>query len=227
MSGHPSVRELEAFWYPTGSGGGDEAAVYVRVVGSAARRRSAVATWKGTLAGGRGLIEVRVPMRVPLTQRRSMAERLVNRLLCHRHRRQRLESLMGQQATTEETVSFVSLETLNAYARQVNQLTINHPRFHAVRLGSARRSRLAQINLKTGQITLSRFCLPEGGVPERAFRYLILHELCHLIEPNHSAAFWDLVAHHEPQWRRYDRLIKHVFKTLVDEDAPALMFPLQ
>lgn len=35
-------------------------------------------------------------------------------------------------------------------------------------------------------------------LPERLVRYVLLHELCHAVHPNHSSSFWDLVRFHEP-----------------------------
>lgn len=34
------------------------------------------------------------------------------------------------------------------------------------------------------------------------FDYVIIHELCHLIEPNHKPAFWKLVEHHCPNYKQ-------------------------
>jgi len=36
-------------------------------------------------------------------------------------------------------------------------------------------------------------------------RYLLVHELAHRTHMNHSARFWGLVAHYEPDWRACDR----------------------
>lgn len=40
------------------------------------------------------------------------------------------------------------------------------------------------------------------GRPD-AFEYVLVHELCHLIQPNHSPAFWREVEARCPDWRRH------------------------
>jgi predicted metal-dependent hydrolase len=37
--------------------------------------------------------------------------------------------------------------------------------------------------------------------PPAAFEYVLVHELCHLIQPNHSRAFWREVERRCPEWR--------------------------
>lgn len=44
--------------------------------------------------------------------------------------------------------------------------------------------------------------------PEPVINYVIIHELVHLKEMNHSKKFGDLVAEHCPQWRRHKRWLK-------------------
>jgi predicted metal-dependent hydrolase len=62
-----------------------------------------------------------------------------------------------------------------------------------------------------GQRTLWGSCSPNGTLsfnwrlalaPLEVLDYVVVHELCHLREPNHSQRFWRLVASRRPNWRR-------------------------
>jgi len=44
--------------------------------------------------------------------------------------------------------------------------------------------------------------------PEPVIDYVIIHELAHLKEMNHSKKFWELVAEYCPQWRKHKRWLK-------------------
>ena len=39
-------------------------------------------------------------------------------------------------------------------------------------------------------------------------RYVMIHELCHLMEMNHSPRFWSLVRRHHADFRAHDRLLR-------------------
>ncbi|MBC7969211.1 MAG: M48 family metallopeptidase [Verrucomicrobia bacterium] len=41
-------------------------------------------------------------------------------------------------------------------------------------------------------------------LPSDLVRYVFIHELCHTVHLNHSAAFWSLVAHYEPVYQQLD-----------------------
>ncbi len=45
-------------------------------------------------------------------------------------------------------------------------------------------------------------------VPEPVIDYVIIHELAHLKEMNHSKKFWNLVAQHCPQWRKHRKWLR-------------------
>ncbi|RQS56856.1 M48 family metallopeptidase [Burkholderia sp. Bp8986] len=40
--------------------------------------------------------------------------------------------------------------------------------------------------------------------------YIIVHELCHTVEKNHTRAFWGLVAQFMPGWRREHEALERV-----------------
>jgi hypothetical protein len=100
------------------------------------------------------------------------------------------------------------------YVRRINEATLN-VRFGGVRIGDAKYTRLAQINLKTKVITFSRYAIE--NVPERGRRYLVLHELAHVREANHNRRFWSMVAKYEPDYRRIGREIQNAFTKNVEE----------
>ena len=108
------------------------------------------------------------------------------------------------------------------YVRRINEATLRVA-IGGVRIGSARYSRLAQINLKTRIITFSRFAIE--NVPERGRRYLVIHELAHVKEASHNKRFWDIVATYEPDYKRIGRELDQAFKknvTLLDPASDAI-----
>lgn len=46
-------------------------------------------------------------------------------------------------------------------------------------------------------------------VPKKVIDYVIVHELCHLREMNHSKKFWDEVWKIMPDYKKYDRWLKY------------------
>jgi predicted metal-dependent hydrolase len=61
-----------------------------------------------------------------------------------------------------------------------------------------------------GQRTLWGSCSPRGTLsfnwrlvlaPLEVVDYVVVHELCHLLVPNHSQSFWSLVEQRRPRWR--------------------------
>ncbi len=101
------------------------------------------------------------------------------------------------------------------YVRRINLATFNVV-IGGVRIGEARYTRLAQINLKSRIITFSRFAIE--NVPERGRRYLVIHELAHVKETDHSPRFWQLVAEHEPHYKEIGRELDTAFHRNVRAD---------
>lgn len=108
---------------------------------------------------------------------------------------------------------------MTGYVRRINESTLGVT-IGGVRIGSARYSRLAQINLKSRIITFSRYAIE--NVPERGRRYLVLHELAHVKEPNHNKRFWQLVERYEPNYKAVGRSLELAFKRNVKEEQLSL-----
>ncbi len=47
-----------------------------------------------------------------------------------------------------------------------------------------------------------------AGLPEAIQDYIVIHELAHLQEMNHSAAFWSVVATYSPDYRLHRRWLR-------------------
>jgi predicted metal-dependent hydrolase len=51
-------------------------------------------------------------------------------------------------------------------------------------------------------------------LPSELLDYVLIHELCHLSEMNHSRDFWHLVRHHCPDFHRRDAQLREMWKRL-------------
>jgi hypothetical protein len=134
------------------------------------------------------------------------------------------QSLLGSQSKSVEREGLANDRNLLkmyeafmvGYVRRLNEATFNVT-IGGVRIGSAKQTRLAQINLKTRIITFSRFAVE--NVPERGRRYLVLHELAHVKEPSHNREFWHQVGLWEPNYKQVGRALELAFKRNVKEDS--------
>ena len=145
------------------------ACVQVRVVRSARRTQSIGVGWAGP-----GLLEARAPLNTPLRE----IEHAVAGLL------PRLEQARARRLPPSD-------EQLDRRAQQLNQRYFEGQLgWRSIRFVGNQRTRLGSCTPGKGAIRISARL---QNAPAWVLDYVLIHELAHLFEPNHSAAFWALV----------------------------------
>ncbi len=167
-----------------------------------------------------GMIHVKVPRHWSRDLKRSAIEELVERL----QRKDAQEKKLLDKASDQARITITTQAELERFVRQVNADTFNAP-LGKVQLGYSRYNHLAQVNLRTKTMTVSKFCLQNA--PVEALRYLIIHELAHYYESGHGPNFWALVGQHVPDYRLQSRIMKafHHQAVIDDEKAQTLTEP--
>lgn len=82
-----------------------------------------------------------------------------------------------------------------------------YPKKYQIRL---QKSRWGSCSMK-GTLSLNAKLLL---IPRPAARYVLLHELCHIVHPNHSPRFWNLLQQWEPEAQKLDRYIDSCWRDL-------------
>ncbi|WP_303672793.1 M48 metallopeptidase family protein [Vampirovibrio chlorellavorus] len=164
-----------------------------------------------------GTIHVKLPRHWPRHLKHSVTQELVERL----QKKDAKERALLDKATQQETVTLADNEALTAFVQAINAETFQVP-LGKVQIGTAKYNHLAQVNLKTKTMTVSRYCLNQA--PKEALRYLIVHELAHYFESGHGPRFWALVAKHMPDYRTQSRIMKAFHhQAVIQEDASGTM----
>jgi predicted metal-dependent hydrolase len=73
----------------------------------------------------------------------------------------------------------------------------------------ALKSRWGQCNVRTRQICISTYALL---LPDRCIEHVVVHELCHLLEPSHNARFHALMTQYYPRWRQARQATRQLTK---------------
>lgn len=115
----------------------------------------------------------------------------------------------GSWLTETDKLEHLLRETLRREAATEARVLLNR---EAARLGvSFQGPRIAD------QRTLWGSCTPDGLIslswrliltPPEAFRYVVIHELCHRVHLDHSDAFWSLVARQMPEHENHRRWLR-------------------
>lgn len=132
-------------------------------------------------------------------RKRSVSARLVNGLLLVN------APLMISQGRLDEIVNSFKLkfsrrkikdeldkkENLWNLANELNGKYFNNQlNIASVEYVITQNSRFGCCNYQTGRIRISHKI---GLMPKWVRKYVLIHEMAHLIQPNHSRAFWDIV----------------------------------
>ncbi len=140
----------------------------VQVVRSARRKRTVSARLVGTR------LEVRIPATMSAAEEREVVERFVRRFHARAKQRNSLDSA--------------------ALARRADALNQRYfdgkLRIASVRYVTNQRRRFGSCSVTTGRI---RIADRVAKLPTWVRDYVLMHELSHLVQPNHSPAFWRIV----------------------------------
>ncbi len=151
-----------------------EVPLEIRVVRSARRKKSISAkllNWH--------TLEVRAPADLPDDQLQQAIEDLTKRMEAQRARMR----------------SFRSDEKLEGRAQRLNQAYFDGQlKWRSIRFVTNQQQRFGSCTPAWGTIRLSHRL---ANVPDFVLDYVIIHELAHLLEPNHSPRFWELVYRYE------------------------------
>ena len=120
-------------------------------------------------------LEVRAPADIPDRELRQAIDGFVAQV---RRQRQHQRQMTSDQA-------------LQQRAEQLNKhLWCGQARWRSIRFVSNQRKRFGSCSPATGNVRISERL---ANAPDFVLDYVIVHELAHLLEPNHSRAFWELV----------------------------------
>ncbi|MEO2005675.1 MAG: SprT-like domain-containing protein [Candidatus Poribacteria bacterium] len=147
---------------------GEIASPRVRVVRSARRKKTVAARWDGDV------IEILAPAHIDDAELHEIIDKLTSRLAKKRSRKGRRSD-----------------DDLERRARRLNREYFNgRLRFESIRFVTNQHQRFGSCTPALGTIRLSDRL---RKYPEWVLDYVIVHELAHLIHPNHSADFWAAV----------------------------------
>ncbi len=89
----------------------------------------------------------------------------------------------------------------------------NKLKIESIEYSTNQNSRFGCCNYRTAKIRISHKI---GLLPQWVRKYVLMHEMAHLIEPNHSRAFWDIVSRYKLTERARGYLMAVGLSNLLD-----------
>lgn len=172
----------------------------------------------GTIKDGE--IVLYISGRLPLPEQQRHIEILTKKLTPKLERARRMALAMAEQGPPPGlTPSPVTDDqALARWAHEINE------RFYGFRMGQVRfrkqEARWGSCSGRTRNIQISNRL--RGG-PHELLEYVLIHEIAHLGELNHSPRFWALVERACPDWREKRRLLRRYeeyLRSLPPDPAP-------
>ena len=140
----------------------------------------------------------------------------------------RLNVLIGEQPSVKLRRGYVEVTISDTDVdpkTTVHSLLQDWYRSHAQMRLEEKTSHLAEIiGVNPSSVTVKNYksrwgsCSTKGDIsynwkiimaPQNLVDYVIPHEMCHILEHNHSSKYWKHVERHVPNWREYREWLKH------------------
>jgi len=148
---------------------------------------------------GEDLLEVRAPSDLAEPELEAALRDLVQRMARRRDRQRNARSDADLQARAQRLNRAYFAGAL---------------KWRSIRYVSNQNGRFGSCTPTTGTIRISDRL---GSVPDFVLDYVVMHELAHLVEPNHSPRFWQLVY----QYERAERARGYLMAMSLEDDSGA------
>lgn len=125
-----------------------------------------------------------------------------------RNAREKVQSRQDSTETSAEAVRPYTKEEIEKLQKAIVRLAAHWEPLMGVHCTGfslrEMKTRWGSCTVQTGKIRLN---LRLARKPEACLEYVLVHELCHLLEPSHNARFHGLMDQFLPDWRERKRLL--------------------